>query len=389
VILGALAAFGPLSTDAYLPGLPQLTRDFGAPAWAAQLTLTASMLGIAFGQLIAGPSSDSLGRRRPLLAGLVGYAVASAACAAAPSVAALIVMRVIQGFAGGVGIVIARAIVRDRFEGTDAAKMYATLMIVTGVAPICAPLVGGQALRFTSWRGIFVGLAVIGVVLLVVVALRLPETVGPDERRSGGLGDTFRPLAQLLADPVFAATALAFSLAFGAMFANISGLSFVLEDVYGLSPQAFSLVFSLNACGLVAASQIGGRLVARFGAPALFRAGLTGILLAGAATLTVTLTGAGLAFLLPSLFLLMSSGGLAMPNGMATAMHGREQVLGSAAALLGLGQFGLGALVAPLVGVGGAHDALPMAIVIATCGTCAFALERATARRRALVSAHG
>ena len=121
MILGALAAFGPLSTDAYLPGLPQLTRDFGAPAWAAQLTLTASMLGIAFGQLIAGPSSDSLGRRRPLLAGLVGYAVASAACAAAPSVAALIVMRVIQGFAGGVGIVIARAIVRDRFEGTDAA----------------------------------------------------------------------------------------------------------------------------------------------------------------------------------------------------------------------------------------------------------------------------
>jgi MFS transporter, DHA1 family, multidrug resistance protein len=174
VILGGLSAFGPLSMDMYLPGLPALTKDLGASASTGQLTLTGCMLGIAVGQLFTGPLSDTLGRRRPLLAGLVGYVLASLACAVAPSILTLIVLRFIQGTLGGAGVVIARAIVRDIFSGAEAARVFALLMAVMGVAPVFAPLVGGQALAITSWRGIFVVLAAIGIPLLLATAVWLP-----------------------------------------------------------------------------------------------------------------------------------------------------------------------------------------------------------------------
>src|ERR1700749_4007280 len=174
LILGALSAFGPLSMDMYLPGLPSLTRDLGASASTGQLTLTGCMLGLAAGQLFTGPLSDSLGRRRPLLTGLVGYIAASLACAFAPSIWALLGLRLIQGMLGGAGVVIARAIVRDLFEGAVAARVFALLMAVMGVAPVFAPLVGGQVLAITSWRGIFVVLAAIGIPLFLATLVWLP-----------------------------------------------------------------------------------------------------------------------------------------------------------------------------------------------------------------------
>lgn len=375
VILGALSAFGPLSMDMYLPGLPALTRDFGASASSGQLTLTACMLGIAAGQLFVGPLSDARGRRGPLLTGLVGYTAASLACAVAPSIGVLIALRFIQGTLGGAGVVIARAIVRDLFDGAAAARVYALLMAVMGVAPVFAPLVGGQALAVTSWRGIFVVLAAIGVPLFVGALLWLPETLPPDRRHGGGLGSTVRVFGRLVRDRSFIPAATSFSLAAAAMFAYIAGGSFVLEDVYGISPQAFSLVFAVNSAGLVGFSQLGGRLVRRFGAAALLRTALSGAALGAVGAFAVVVAHGELAPLLISLFVMLSFSGMVYPNATAVALAEQEGRLGSASALLGMGQFGTGAVLAPVVGLAGSHDALPMGIVIGVCGVAGMAVN--------------
>ncbi len=191
IVLGALSAFGPLSIDLYLPGLPELSHDLGAKAWEGQLTLTSCLAGLALGQLLAGPLSDRLGRRRPLLVGLIGYVAASVACAAAPSVYVLTGLRLVQGFAGAAGIVIARAVVRDLRSGAAAARLFSVLMLITGLAPALAPILGGQLLRLTSWRGLFVALAAIVLTVLVATAAWLPETLPPDRREgSGGWSQT-------------------------------------------------------------------------------------------------------------------------------------------------------------------------------------------------------
>src|SRR5215213_6158326 len=189
-ILGALTAFGPVSMDTYLPGLPELSRDLGASASETQLTLTACLFGLAAGQLMAGPASDALGRRRPLLAGLAGFTLASLLCAAAPDVWSLVAARVLQGVAGAVGIVIARAIARDLHSGDALARFLAVLMLVNGLAPILAPIVGAQLLHVTDWRGIFVVLAGLGLLLLAWAAVLLPETLDPERRHRGGLATT-------------------------------------------------------------------------------------------------------------------------------------------------------------------------------------------------------
>ncbi len=379
VILGALSAFGPLSLDMYLPGLPSLTRELGTSASAGQLTITGCMLGLGLGQLVAGPVSDSLGRRRPLLIGLAGYIAASLACAAAPSIAVLVVVRLIQGMAGGVGVVIARAVVRDLCEGAVAARMFSLLMAITGVAPVFAPLVGGQALAVTSWRGVFVILAAIGVPLLLVAVFGLPETLPVARRHGGGLRPTLRTFGRLLRDRRFSPYAFAFSLSFTAMFAYIAGSSFVLENIYGLSPQAFSVVFAINSVGLITMSQVGGRLVGRVGATLLLQRGLVAVMVASLATLAVVVGGLGLGWLLVSFFVLLSANGIVLPNGTAAALAEQEGALGAASALLGLGQFGFGALVAPLVGLGGSSNALPMAVVIAVAGVAALIVDLAFA----------
>jgi len=375
VILGGLSAFGPLSMDMYLPGLPALTKDLGASASTGQLTLTGCMLGIAGGQLLIGPLSDSLGRRRPLLTGLIGYILASLACAVAPSIWTLIVLRFIQGVLGGAGAVIARAVVRDVFSGAEAARVFALLMAVMGVAPVFAPLVGGQALAITSWRGIFVVLAAIGVPLLLATVAWLPETLPRDRRHGGGLRVTLRTFARLITDRSFIVPATSFGLASAVLFSYIAGSSFVLEDIYGVSPQVFSLVFAANSAGLIAMSQLGGRLVTRFGTAALLRFALGGVAVGSLAALIVTLAHAGLAPLLVSLFVILSFNGMVFPNATAESLAQQEGALGSASALLGVGQFGTGAVVAPVVGLGGTHDAVPMAALIGACGVGALVVN--------------
>ncbi|HKO28295.1 MAG TPA: multidrug effflux MFS transporter [Solirubrobacteraceae bacterium] len=377
MILGGLSAFGPLSMDMYLPGLPALTREFGASASTGQLTLTACMLGIAAGQLFIGPLSDTLGRKRPLLAGLAGYVLASLACAVAPSIWTLVALRFVQGTLGGAGVVIARAIVRDMFSGAEAARVFALLMAVMGVAPVFAPLVGGQALAITSWRGIFVVLAAIGIPLLVATVVWLPETLPAERRHGGGLRAAVGTFGRLLRDRSFMVPAGSFGLAAAVLFAYIAGSSFVLENIYGVSPQVFSLVFAVNSAGLIAMSQLGGRLVGRFGAATLLRFALGGLAVGSIATLVFTLANAGLAPLLVSLFVILSFNGMVFPNATALSLAEQEGALGSASALLGVGQFGTGAVIAPLVGLGGTHDAVPMAVLIGACGIGALVVNLA------------
>jgi MFS transporter, DHA1 family, multidrug resistance protein len=366
VLLGALSAFGPLSMDMYLPGLPAMARDLSAPAWAAQLTITTSMLGLAGGQLIAGPISDALGRRRPLLAGLAAYLVTSLLCAMAPSIWTLLAFRLFQGAAGAAGIVIARAIVRDLHTGVAAARFFAMLMLVGGLAPVLAPLVGGQLLHVTDWRGIFVVLAGIGAVLLLWAWWMLSETLPAPRRHGGGLVQTLHVFAGLVRDRPFLGYTLSAGLVFAAMATYISGSPFVLQDIHGVSPQLFSLLFALNAGGIMLASQTSRALVGRYGPRTLLTAGVLLGAGGGLGVLVSVLAGLGLAGLLPSLFVTVSSVGMVLPNAAALALADHPRTAGSASALLGLTQFATGALAAPLAGVGGSHTALPMAIVMAT-----------------------
>ncbi|MBA8826743.1 DHA1 family bicyclomycin/chloramphenicol resistance-like MFS transporter [Saccharopolyspora lacisalsi] len=365
LILGGLTAFGPLSIDMYVPALPQLTADLGATSSAAQLTLTAVLLGLGFGQLVAGPVSDSVGRRKPLMTGLAVYILASVLCALSGSVYALAALRFLQGFGAAAGMVIARASVRDLYSGVEVARFFSALMLVTGLAPILAPVIGGQVLTYTNWRGVFVVLTVFAVVLMTVAAFALPETKPREWRQPARLGATFTTFGRLLTRPSFLGNALAAGLAMAAMFAYVSGSSFVLQDIYGLSPQTYGLVFGMNAVGLVAGGQINARLVGRVATESqLLLTALVSAATAGALLVTAVLTGMPLAVLLAALFVMISSLGFVMPNTTTIALADQREVSGSASALLGVCQFVVGALAAPLVGLGGTGSALPMALVM-------------------------
>ncbi|GAB4245704.1 MAG: multidrug effflux MFS transporter [Thermoleophilia bacterium] len=374
IVLGGLTAFGPLAIDMYLPALPLIGEQLGGSASAVQLTLTACLAGLALGQLIAGPLSDRFGRKLPLLVGTAGFVLASLACAVAPTVPLLVVFRLVQGLTGAAGIVVARAVVRDLYEGVAAARFFSRLMIVTGLAPILAPVIGGQVLQYTSWRGVFALLAGIGLLLLVGVAYGVPETWPPARRSDDGTLRVVRSIFRLTRDRDLMGYALASGLGFAAMFAYISGSPFVVQNVYGASPQLFSLVFALNAFGLVVAGQVNGALVERFEPRRLLKVGLSLTLAGGIWLLAVVLLQLpGLGAFLPPLFVLVTSLGFVFPNATALALAEHPEAAGSASALLGVLQFIIGAAVAPLVGVAGDATAVPMAVVIALMGVGAMA----------------
>jgi DHA1 family bicyclomycin/chloramphenicol resistance-like MFS transporter len=368
-----------LSIDMYLPAFPAMAEQLGTGAAQVQLTLTTFMVGLALGQVVAGPLSDSFGRRRPLLVGLVLYAVSSLACAIAPSVYALIALRFAEGACAAAGIVIGRAAVRDLFSGVEMARFFSVMIIVTGLAPILAPVIGGQVLRWTDWPGIFVVLAGFGVLLLVATAFGLRETLPAERRHPAHLGRTLRAYGGLIADRSFMAYGAAAAFVTGAMFAYIAGSSFVLQNLHAMSPQAYSIVFGVNALGIVLMAQLNGALLRRFSLRALLRVGLLLSAAGGAAVLVVTALDLGLPFLLAGLFVVVASVGMVTPNCSALALADHGDQAGTASALLGLVQFVVGGLAAPLVGLGGTESALPMGIVIAglsVLGLASFLLAR-------------
>ncbi|WP_411127541.1 Bcr/CflA family multidrug efflux MFS transporter [Streptomyces sp. x-19] len=376
LVLGGLTAVPPLSMDMYLPALPQVTAALNSPAATVQLTLTTCLAGMALGQMIVGPMSDKWGRRRPLLVGMVVYVLATALCAFATNAEVLIAFRLLQGLAGAAGIVIARAVVRDLYDGVAMARFFATLMLISGVAPVVAPLIGGQILRVTDWRGVFVVLTVVGLLLTLLVWWRLDETLAPERRQPGGLGTALRTMRDLVADRVFSGYLLVGAFAFAALFAYISASPFVIQEIYGASPQTFSLLFGLNSVGLVAVGQINGKvLVGRVGLDKVLGVGLVLVALAGAALLLLSSGIFGTVGLVPvaaGLFVLMSAMGLVMPSTNTLALLRTPHAAGSASALLGTSTFLLGAVASPLVGIAGERTAVPMAVVQLSCAVLAL-----------------
>jgi MFS transporter, DHA1 family, multidrug resistance protein len=347
-VLGALSAFGPLSMDMYLPSTPTIAANLHAAQWLVQLTLSGCLAGLAVGQLVAGPLSDGLGRKKPLLAGLVAFSVLSVACAAAPDIGALIAFRFLQGMAGAVGVVLSLAMVRDRYEGTELARVLGSLMLVFGLAPVLAPVIGGQVLRFTSWRGVFGVLAAIGVVLLVA-AWFLPETLPPGRRTRSRLRRLIADSRTLTRDRQYTGNAVAVALGNAALITYISSLPFIVEDAYHQSPQLFSLFFTINAIGLTSMSQLGARLIRRLPVSRVVVISLLVMALGGVGFLAAALTHhPPLAVLLVPLFFFVAAFGMMRPNATALALARQGAIAGTASAWLGALPFLLGALLSPL-----------------------------------------
>lgn len=364
IILGALASFGPFSIDMYLPALPALADELNASASVTQLSLTACLLGVALGQLIVGPISDVHGRRLPLIIGVAVYAIVSVLCVFSPNIWVFVALRFVQGFAGAAGIVISRASVRDLYSGVEMTKFFALLMLVNGAAPIFAPIFGAEILEFTSWRGVFTVLGVLGVIMLLGVIFGLRETLPVHRRSRGGIRNSLATFRRLLGDSQFMGYALTQGFVMAAMFAYISGSSFVIQEFFGVSPRMYSLIFGINGAGIIIAGQIVGRLVGKVQGRTLLSAGLIMSSLGAMLVLLAGIFQMGLYVILPGLFLVVSSIGLIGTTTSSLALQNQGQSAGTASALLGMLSFIIGGIVAPLVGIGGTQTVLPLAIVI-------------------------
>ncbi|MEU6201692.1 multidrug effflux MFS transporter [Streptomyces sp. NPDC047061] len=365
-VLGALTAVAPLATDMYVPGFPALGKALGASSSAVQLTMTAFLAGLVVGQLVIGPLSDGLGRRRLLMAGAAGFVLCSVACAAAPDIAALTGARFLQGVAGAAGMVLARAVLTDRFHGPELPRYFAVLSQVIGVAPIVAPVLGGAVLAVSTWRAVFAVLAVLGVLLLLAVVRAVPESLPPERRHRGGLAGTFRAMGALLAARTFMGYVLVVALVSAALFAYVSGSSFVFEDLHGVSSTTYSLIFATNAVAMLAAGASFAHLAGRgTRLNTLLSAGV-GIALLGALAqvLLVVTVGETLAGTWATLFVTAGGIGLVFPSAMSIGQAAGRTAPGAASALLGGFQFLFGALAAPLVGVFGQDSSRPMAFVM-------------------------
>ena len=382
IVLGLLTTFGPISMDLYLPVLPALAKELGAPIWSAQLTVSACLLGLAAGQIVAGPMSDRLGRRRPLLIGIAAYILTSVLCAVTQSIEVLIVVRFLQGLAGAVGIVIAQAAGRDLYSGTRLVRYYGRLTVLGGLAAIIGPLIGGQLAAFTDWRGIFLFLGAVGAVIFAASALTYRETLPPGLRTSGGLAQTRRDFAQLVSDRTFFGAALLTGFVNAALFAYLSGSTFVLQDLYGLSPQGYSLAFGLNSLGFMVFGFAAGRLAERWSERGVLLVGVVMCVIGAGGLLATGLLHLPLIAMVASLLTMVSGVAVTTPPSTSLAMADYPHLAGTASSLLGLARFAFGGLAAPLVGVGGPGTALPLGVVTFAACIAAGLTYTATMRRR-------
>lgn len=351
LVLGALVALGPLTIDMYLPALPRIAEELSVSSSVSQLTLTGTLAGLALGQLIVGPLSDSLGRRRPLMAGIVLHMVASVLCVLAPNITVLGLARGLQGMGAAAASVVAIAVVGDLFSGTVAATVMSRLMLVLGVAPVLAPSLGAAVLLHGSWHWVFVALVVVAGGLLAMAALALPETLPVAHRRPLAVSGIVGTYIELLRDSRFVILVLVAALGMSGLFAYISAAPFVLQGHYGLDQQAFALVFAAGAIALIGSTQFNVVLLRRFSPQTITVAALSWSTLAGVVfvVLTVAHVGGLSAFVVPVLAILAGMG-LVLPNAPAVALSRHPDAAGTAAALLGAAQFGLGAAVAPAIG---------------------------------------
>ncbi len=381
VILGALTGMGPLAIDMYLPALPTIARDLQTSTASVQISLAVYFIGIACGQAFYGPLSDSWGRKRALYFGLVLFSIAAIGCALASDVGTLIALRFLQALGGCAPLVVPRAVVRDYFDQRGSARMLSVLMLVVGLAPMLAPLIGGQLLVNFGWPSIFWVLAAYGVFWLGIVALFLPESLSDSRRRRQRAGDVFATYVSLLRDRTYTGYVVTGALIFAGLLAYISGSPFVFIELFDVAPEQYGVYFGANAIGIVAASQVNRWLASRYDAHDIIRYVLPVSVTAGFLLLFDAYTGfGGFAGILLPLFFYSASHGFIMPNTTALAMAPHGSVAGSASALLGTVQFVLGASAGALVGALGNGTAVPLAAVIAGCGVLALATYQSLPR---------
>lgn len=374
IVLGALVALGPFTIDLYLPAFPAVANALDASESAIQLTLTATMIGFGLGQLAVGPWSDSVGRRLPLILATVVHVGASVGVALAPDITWVLVFRVLQGVGAAGGGVVAMATVRDLFGGQPLVRMLSRLALVTSLAPILAPVIGSQLLVLLDWRGLFLALAGYGVVIVVLAATLIAETLPPERRRVRGHSTTLQRYRAVLSDRVFIGVALIAGLLFSGLFAYLSASSFLFQDLYGFDPQQYGILFAVNSIGLAVSSQVASRLMRRFAPARILVVSLPLMATAGFVIAASAVLGLGLAPLLASIIVFVSCAGLSFPCIQVTALapHGAEA--GTAAALLGAINFGLASTAAPIVGLFGTETAIPMGLAMGTALTVATAL---------------
>ncbi|MDH6680068.1 DHA1 family bicyclomycin/chloramphenicol resistance-like MFS transporter [Rhodococcus sp. LBL1] len=380
-VLALLSAIAPLATDMYLPGLPSMADSLGTSPASVQLTLTTFMAGLGIGQLVIGPLSDGLGRRNLLIAGTALCAASGVLCAIAPNVGVLIAARLLQGFSGGAGIVLARAVIADRAKGDAAARLFSVMMIIGGVAPVIAPLMGGALLGPIGWRGIFWVLAGAAVAMLIGVLALVPETLPVERRHGGGLAALVGNLRYVVTNRTYLGYTFTFAFGFGALFSYISASPFVVQDVLGLSPGQFSIVFAINSLGIVTGSIVNTKLIGTYQARQLLTFGVSLLVTSGLLlTLATTIGGSRIWLVLPLMFGVVASIGFIMGNATALAQGQVTEAAGTGSALMGACQFGLAAAVSPLVGIAGPDTAVPMAISILASGLIAMTSLKVLAR---------
>ncbi|MBB3603221.1 DHA1 family bicyclomycin/chloramphenicol resistance-like MFS transporter [Mycolicibacterium sp. BK556] len=373
VVLALLSAVAPVATDLYLPAFPEMTAELQGSATAVQLTLTAFLLGLTFGQLTFGPLSDRFGRRRPLLVGALLCVVASVVAATAPNIGILIAARFAQGFTGAAGMVIGRAVIADLTGGKTAGRAFSLMMIVGGVAPVIAPFAGGLLVEPLGWRGILWVVCAIAVAMLVSIVVVVRES-HPVERRDQLKADAAQGISpwSALRSRTYLANTLAFGFGFSVMMAYISASPFVYQVMVGLTPMQYGTAFGVNALGMITVSAVSSRLTQTISSARLLGVGLVVTVAATLTLLTLVLTGAPVWLITIPIFVAVACQGLILGNATALALSAVPRAAGSGSAGLGALQFGLGAAVSPLVGLGGEHTALPLAVVMVAVSVLAL-----------------
>lgn len=353
ITLGLLAALGPLCIDLYLPALPELAQDLHTETATAQLSLTATLIGLGAGQLLFGPLSDKFGRLRPLRISLLLLFVASIGCAVAQDINQLLVARLFEGLAGGGGAVLSRAVARDMYSGYELTRFFALLMLVNGLAPIAAPVLGGFMLTMLNWRGIFMVLGAVAILLILLTRWKLHETLPEQKRNRGSIFSAWAALGEVFTHRPFMGFCLTQGFMMAGMLAYIGASPFVLQQIYGLSPQAFSFCFAANGFGLIIASQTSARLCRHWGEYRVLKGGLLLAFVASACLLLAGIRGASLPVILLALFFTIASNGIIATTASSLAMQSQGHRAGSASAVIGVTMFTLGALSVPLTGIGG------------------------------------
>ncbi|ADU68946.1 multidrug effflux MFS transporter [Pantoea sp. At-9b] len=353
ITLGLLAALGPLCIDLYLPALPELAQDLHTETATAQLSLTATLIGLGAGQLLFGPLSDKFGRLRPLRVSLLLLFVASIGCAWAQDINQLLVARLFEGLAGGGGAVLSRAVARDMYSGYELTRFFALLMLVNGLAPIAAPVLGGFMLTVLNWRGIFMVLGAVAILLILLTRWKLHETLPEAKRNRGSIFSAWAALGEVFTHRAFMGFCLTQGFMMAGMLAYIGASPFVLQQIYGLSPQVFSFCFAANGFGLIIASQTSARLCRRWGEYRVLQGGLLLAFVASACLLIAGTVGASLPVILLALFFTIASNGVIATTASSLAMQSQGHRAGSASAVIGVTMFTLGAISVPLTGIGG------------------------------------